>query len=478
MKWLSGALLLRLLFSAPVCDALWEARVAALLEETGLGVEETSALRGADLRIDVSSGGTTARLDLGAGVDRPGLAIGWRGLFGRANDGAISMSSAVTVQAGGWEFGCGPARGGLGTGLMCDLRWRLRPGARVRSAWSGLPHGLTAVPIPPAAGITRLISLRRCDGRGPSLAWVREPGRPGAWLVSWERTAASRALLLLAPDRSGAEFALGRRRDGLALRISGAGWTGRGWRDGSERHEEAGGGAAAEIVASLRSRAAAWEASLWGWWGESPPLARPVGSATRERRQGVRGCVELRPPIALQAVLACEVARGGEGVGGLWWWRSEGTLLQGRPAGAGASLTFRSTTEREDRLWTGTLTESTATLDLRLRGRSDGRVRWRVGGRRSLAGGGAPALGAWLQIDFTGAAWNGYLRGSYSLPEPGVPLFWYEPAPVPGKNLRRAGEPGPSLVIGCGHASGRVGLRLLFDEGGRSGLLLRLRLHR
>ncbi|MFC1540347.1 hypothetical protein ACFL41_02510, partial [Gemmatimonadota bacterium] len=35
----------------------------------------------------------------------------------------------------------------------------------------------------------------------------------------------------------------------------------------------------------------------------------------------------------------------------------------------------------------------------------------------------------WMQIDLRGRGMIGYLRGTCSMPRPGLPLYWFEPGP-------------------------------------------------
>jgi hypothetical protein len=81
-------------------------------------------------------------------------------------------------------------------------------------------------------------------------------------------------------------------------------------------------------------------------------------------------------------------------------------------------------------------------------------------------------------LDREGKGWNAYVRGSYALPGTGPGIWWYEPAPFAGRNLRRVSAGGAALILGMSVAPGRFRARLLVDESGKGTLLLRFRLHR
>ncbi len=478
VKWLNTVLLTHLLLGGGISEAIWQARVAALLEQEGIAESALRHAPGFDLRLTVEGGEVSGRLGTGITGGRTGRAYTLQGLCLFSRSRGVPRYERISI-AGQFEFGrgrlgFGPARGGLGAGLVCDFTWRLRTGAQARGAWTGLPHGLrTAAGVAPEP--TQLLTWQRRDGRGLAWAVAFQPDRSTTLLAGWTIGSGLRTMVLLAADRRAVEFTAGWRQggDGIEGRFSGALWETPQAGKGERR------GGAVEGVVSRRRDGAAWEIRFWTWSGSRPPLAPLVNSATRSRRRGLRAGLELRPPFGVKLAVSSEIA-GGIGTPGerCGWWRSEGRIAGGGKEGAVWNLTLRRTREREPQLWIPALNSTATVTDLRLQSRPQADRRWRVGIRQVRGETGARSRGAWVQRDFILGGGNGYLRGSYALPGPRAPLYWYEPAPFPGRNLRRVTAAGPAIILGWTDRTGRVGVRFRFDESGAGEFLLRFHRYR
>jgi len=472
MKWFSTILLTRLLLSGGFCDALWDARVAALLRSEGIVSAPLARASGLDLRSEVAPGGVTTRL-IGAlhhrlgrvGVTVQGLVeidrIGSAGEHGR-------ISPAGCLDLGRWQIGFGSGRGGLGAGLLCDFRWRMQPGARVRRAWNGLPGGLRPAALSPADPRPRVLTLAGGRGGKTVFALVDEAGRAPRLLAGFEPGSTTRAVVLLAGDSRAVELSCGRAGDEFAWRLSGGIWNG---------------GGSGELLFSRCRDRIAWDVACWGWTGSRPPLAPPVGMASGDRRGGIRACLELHPADPLRLAWYSESAFGpGARFGGYRWWRSHSRVSIRPDRGPEWNLSYRNTRTREDLLWRQPGRTASRVTDLQVKGKPGGTWRWRFGFRRSEdeqgSGSGGASTGSWFQLEWAGKGWNGYLRGSYALPENGPGIWWYEPAPFPGRNLRRAAARGAALILGVNGSGGRFRTRLLIDETGTGTFLVRFRLHR
>jgi len=224
-----------------------------------------------------------------------------------------------------------------------------------------------------------------------------------------------------------------------------------------------------------------WEMRLWIWDGGAPPMASPVSGATRKKREGLRFAATVNPPGPLRGDIS--VTAAGEpgsftaaGASGLvtrpHWWREQFEVGRRSIRRAGWLLRLRRTTELERvswepdlvteqrlavlRIWSGTRQRSSVSGELRVESESI----------RSMS------IGWWLQTTFNGKSWNGYLRGTYSQPQPGIPLYWFDPGPAWIWRMRTERERNLLFVIGISSRTVGLHFQLTLEPGSEAGFLV------
>lgn len=336
------------------------------------------------------------------------------------------INPAFEVTCGKWLMSAGAIRGGLCGGLLLSEGIWVSAGAAVRHAWAGVPYGMRIGPVSGSVERPVAFSLRWLGKTEIAASVVKKGERDKFGIVEWNISRGFGTLLLISRDLRGAELLLGRRGKTLQWRFSAAGWS----REGATPSY------AVEVVFSGRSREMALETRLWSWRGERSPLAPPLFGITEARRDGIRFSAELRPPFPLRAAASVETAgRIGHALEG-WWWRGEMELSGHSSKGAGWKLRFRDTGTMERENWNPRDIDLKRLLRLEVWSRLVGKIRCKGGLRTEEKGSGGRSDGYWLQMEYSYRTWNGYLRGTFSYPEPGIPLYWYEPGPIYCWNLR------------------------------------------
>ena len=394
-------------------------------------------------------------------------------------------SSSLEMDAGRWKLLIGPLRGGMGGGLLVRANTLDYWGASARSAWSGVPTGLRSGPVSSSSETPVSIALQRNDGRGVSVAIVKEHKQH---IEHEEKTDAMVALGILDRDGRGAvllasagttalELVMGRRRGRISWRLGAAGWGSSSGADGSS----------IEAVMSSGSDAVRWEMRFWRWDGYAPPMASPVSGATRRKREGLRLAATIHPPGPLRGDLSVTAAGepgaftaagvSGLVMGPLWWreqlevsWRSirrPGWLLRLRRTFDLKRMSWDPDEVTEQRLavlrvWSGTGTTSSVSGELRVESENS----------RSRS------IGWWLQATFNGKVWNGYLRGTYSQPQPGVPLYWFDPGPAWIWRMRTERERNLRFIIGVSSRTAGLHFQVALDPGSEADCLVSWSSHR
>jgi len=344
-------------------------------------------------------------------------------------------SSSLEIEAGRWKLLFGPLRGGMGGGLLVRANTLDYRGAGARSAWSGVPTGLRSGPVSASSNTPVSIALQRDDGRGVSLAILRERKKEReeeaeSFVALGVLDREGRGGVLLASAGTAAvEIVMGRRRGKVSWRLGAAGW--------SSRSGE--GGASLEAVMTSIGNVIRWEMRLWMWDGSVPPMASPVSGATRKKREGLRFAATMHPPGPIRGDLSVTAAgepgsvtaAGTPGqVAGPFWWREQLEVSRKSIRRAGWLLRLRRTTDLERLSWEPDKVTERRLAVLRI---------WSGSGKKSSVSGELRAesensdprsIGWWLQATFRSKGWNGYLRGTYSQPQPGIPLYWFDPGPA------------------------------------------------
>jgi len=330
---------------------------------------------------------------------------------------------ALRLSSNHSELHLGPLRGGLGGGLLLRANAFHQLGAAARSAWSGVPTGLRASSASPASETPLCLALRRTDGRGLTLAVIdgRDDGSEPVVAIGFLDRDGRGVTVLTSTGTRAAEFIIGRRDGQLPWRIGGAYW----------RTPDREGGNALEVVVGRRMEQGAvrWEMRAWRWEGGPSPLADPPPGSSRKRRGGLRVAATVRPPGPLEAHLSVTAAGSPGWTVRPGWWRDEFEVRRYIAHKPGWRLRLRRTVEldRSDqepdriearrlavlRLWSGTSRRWWSTGEMRIESQNGSR----------------PAAGGWMQVDLQGRGLIGYLRGTISIPRPGLPLYWFEPGP-------------------------------------------------
>lgn len=452
--------LLKLLVCGPIAESYWE----ACADETLLAIQARepillgeSGVRG---RWWVEEGTNRVVLHLNAcgGVNRWGYRAQFR-IDRREDRSQPAPGSALELAMGRWRIRAGPTRGGLGAGLLVGERVLAAAGAEVRSAWTGVPTKLRVGPVSKEYPRPRALALQYEGRQQVTVALLEEIGSLPFLVAEWRPTETVRAVLLHSRETFGAEAVVG-SRDGIVLwRLCAAGWRG----------ENTGRGYSVEAVVSSRSRQACWEARLWSWIGDRPPLASPLPGATNDRRIGGRLAVELEPVRRLRAAASLETAIDRGSSQRPWWWRGQILLSRGSITDAGFHLRWRRTVQTVLESWIPHRQDERRLVEMKLRSRSSGRVRWLGALRRESGPGGSASRGIWLQAEHTNPKLRVYIRGTFSLPVAGLPLYWFEPGPIYGWHLRVERQCGIRLLLGASSRPEGWHLQIIAGDRGLAG---------
>lgn len=381
--------------------------------------------------------------------------------------GTPVASTAVEIRSGRWKLQVGPLRGGMGGGALVRANALNYRGAGVQSAWSGVPSGLRTGPASASSDAPLSITLRRVDGKGPSLAILQDRGThqerndPVIALGVLNREGCG-GVILGSGAGTAAEIVLGSRKGPIRWRLSAARWC----------SPDRGDGASLEAVMTSGKGPVSWEIRFWSWDGSAPPMAPPVPGATKDRRRGIRLAAGMNPPGPLRGDLSV-VAAGAPGqVAGPGWWREQVEVSWRSLRRAGWLLRLRRTTDLERLSW-----EPDRVTERRL-----GVARLWSGTRGKLSGSGelraesensrTPSIGGWLQTEFQGKGWNGFVRGTYSQPQPGLPLYWYEPGPTYIWRLRAERERDLRFTIGFSTRPEGLRCQIELTPGSEAGFLV------
>jgi hypothetical protein len=102
----------------------------------------------------------------------------------------------------------------------------------------------------------------------------------------------------------------------------------------------------------------------------------------------------------------------------------------------------------EEQAWTDPVSEERLLLQVRLWSGSRKRIRTRGEFRLDGVDTVGDSKGIWVELDYHQRKWNAFVRGTYSQPEAGIPLYWFEPGPVHIRRVRREGERGTRVIAG------------------------------
>ncbi|MFC1500710.1 hypothetical protein ACFL6T_06830, partial [Candidatus Zixiibacteriota bacterium] len=316
------------------------------------------------------------------------------------------------------------------------------------------------------------IALQRYDGRGVSLAILkeREEGAETCVALGIRDREGRGGVLLASPGRAAAEMVTGRRHGKVSWRLGAAGWR--------SRSDD---GASLEAVISSGSSLIRWEMRLWMWDGTTPPMASQVSGATREKREGLRLAATIYPPGPVRGDLSVTAA-GEPGsvlaagahhqVEGPLWWREQLEISRRSSHRAGWMLRLRRTAELERlrwspdrvtvrqlsvlRLWSSTRKNPIISGEMRAEGRNSH----------------TRSIGWWLQAGLTGRGWNGYLRGTYSQPQPGIPLYWFDPGPSWSWRMRTERDRNLRFIFGVSTRPEGFHCQVILKSGSEVDLLV------
>ncbi len=458
-------LLLQLLALGPAARFRWEesaGEVVQAIREQRLETLSSPALRG---WIRKEEGGVRSSITLTGSIKIGGSSLRLSVRSDRVGSGdRPTFSPAASLTAGGWRMSAGPLKGGLGSGLLLrGERW-MSTGAAPGSAWRGIPTGLRAGPVTDSGTAPAAYVLGKRGGRGVTLALISDPDRSrGEHLAAGYRVSECTGILFVGSGESGGvEVMTGMRRGGILWRLGVAGW-------GSS---EAGPGHVIEAALSGRGDGTGWEARIWAWSGSRPLLAPPVEGATSSRRVGLRLAAALRPPGPLKVDASMEVAGPEPSRPRPGWWREQLEIMWGGYAGPGGRLRLRRTVDMEEQAWTGRVSEERLLMQVRVW--SGSRESIRVRGELRLDGvdNGGTSRGVWVELDYHQRAWNAFVRGTYSLPEGGIPLYWFEPGPVQVWRVRREGKRGARIIAGLRTIPQGLYLHVVLGEDVQPGFLI------
>jgi hypothetical protein len=453
-------LMIKLLVCGPVADLYWLVNV----EETVQAIRSREPLMpgrsGFHGRWWVDEGRNRATFHAAAGssTSRRGYRVQLR-VERREDRELLGASLAVELGMGRWRLLAGPARGGMGVGLLVGERAWNTTGAEVRSAWTGVPSRLRVGPVSEAYPRPQVIALQYGGRRQAVLAVMQERGSAPYLVSQWHPSETLRAVLVRSNGFMGAEAAAGRREGEVHWRISAASW----------KFKDAGDGSSVEAAASSRSREASCEVRLWSWQGLRSPLAPPPAGAVDDRRVGGRLAVEMRPVARMGVAVALETAVDSFDEPRSLWRRSQLLVTIGSTSEAGIRLRIQKTEQTTSEPWVEQRRDWRWLMDLRLRSGSSGRVRWHGGLRRQAERARGASNGIWLQAEQRGRVWRGYLRGTLSLPVPGIPLYWFEPGPAYGWNLHMESGRRVRFLIGALNAAIGWHMQLIADSSGSVG---------
>lgn len=332
-------------------------------------------------------------------------------------------------------------------------------GAGVKSAWTGIPTRLRVGPTYAGYPRPQTVSLSLAGRPWVTLSFIRKEAGIDFLLAELRPSGMARAVFLRSEDQRGFEASIGSRSDAVEWRVSGAVWN----------TVSEGDGGSAELLVSSRGSTASWGLRLWSWQGGKPPLAPPPRGAAAGRRFGGRMSIEVKPldNVRLAASLESAFNRGRNPES--LWWRSQFQLFCGRAASAGLQLRLKKTDELEAMPWLNWSSHGRSLVDIKVRSATGRRIRWYGGFRMQGEGSDSSSNGIWVKAESVDRKWTRYVRATFSRPSVDLPLYWYEPGPAYGWNLRYETRRGIRLLLGLHNGEGSH-IQLIAQSGRLSGL--------
>lgn len=452
-------LMIRAFAAGPLADYYWLVSTEGIIEMIESGEPPIIGSSGLRTRYSIAQG--RKRFVLNAGYSGNAWMAGYNfqvkveRMDDRQKPG---ISGALELGVGSWRLSLGPVRGGMGAGLMVGERMWNSSGAGVKSAWTGIPTRLRVGPASEGYPRPQAVSLNLAGRPWVTLSLIRTEAGIDFLLAELRPSGVARAVLLHSEDRNGFEVSIGSRGDVVEWRVSGAVWNA----------AQEGDGGSAELLVSSRGSEANWGLRLWSWQGGKPPLAPPPRGAAASRRFGGSMSIEMKPLDNVRLAASLESAFNSGRNPESFWWRSQFELFCGRAASAGLQLRLKKTDELEAMPWHDWSSSSQLLVEMKVRSAVGRRIRW-YGGFRMQGEGPDSSSGFWVKADSVDRKWTRYVRATFSRPSIDLPLYWYEPGPAYGWNLRFETIRGIRLLFGLHNREG-FHVQLIAQSNRLSGL--------
>jgi len=451
--------MLRAVSAGPLADSYWLVSTEGIVEMIESGMPLIIGSTGLRARYSIEQGRKQFVLNAGysgnTGMAGYGFQVRVEGMDDFRKPG---ISAALDFGLGSWRLSLGPVRGGMGAGLLVGDRSWNSSGAGVKSAWTGIPTRLRAGPTSAGYQRPQAVSLSHAGRPWITLSLIRKETGIDFLLAELRPSGMTRAVLLHSEDQSGFEVSIGSRGDVVEWRGSGAVWNA----------AQEGDGGSAEFLVSCRGSVVNWGFRLWLWQGEKPPLAPPPRGSAVRRRFGGRMSIEVKPLDNVRFAASLESAfnrwRNPESL----WWRSQFQLFYGRAASAGLQLRLQKTDELEAVPWHDWSRHARSLMEIKVRSAAGRSIRW-YGGFRMQGEDYDSSSGIWVEAESVDRNWTRYLRVAFSRPSVDLPLYWYEPGPAYGWNLRYETRRGIRLLLGL-HNGGGFHVQLIAQNSRLSGL--------
>lgn len=461
MNPLLALLLAAAMVGGPLADLQWAEYLEAI--ESQLAEVEPPPAPLFGLRAEHRSGMDGKRSTLSGRVSLAGIVTDFRLEVQpeqRPDRDPVFLSAAIGTGSGRLRVDTGPLRGGLGSGLLVwSGRWGSSP--YYGAAWSGLPARLRARPASRAAGVPTGIVVTAGRSRQWVFVTARLPQGGRLAAAGWTPASALRFVVAAWTGGRGLEVTTGTNRDALSWRLSASAWWVRsGGRSGA--------------VEMLLSGGQAWGRWWFRLWRapDAPIAAPPVRGATKRYRSGGHLGVRLRPAGRATLEGAVQVGLGGGGPLVAARWEERLGFSIGLWEGGKALLRARWRSEEERVPWRGTVRSDSRLLDLRLQTGRFGSLHATAGLKVVAHDVYGTSAGGWLQLVLSRSRWRAWSHLTRTLPAPGQPIYWYEPAPAGSWGIRAVRKGEMRMMLGAAARPEGWHMQVVLSRRGFTGVRL------